>query len=148
MSDLPTFRERLRDALNPTDRGVVGFVDQLLAFCRKEGATFEWAEGRCRCQPLAPEGGEAAELSLRRADFRHVLARIAAMCNERTQGSVSPYGGEGVLTEPASGDALRVRFTNSQAAQNLEVRRWAEDAPPRGPMADPVAAPAAVPDPT
>jgi len=55
--------------------------------------------------------------------FRMFLARVAAMCNEYTPDSVSPYGGEGVLVTGGEPSAIfRVSFTNTPDSQRLEIR--------------------------
>jgi hypothetical protein len=51
-----------------------------------------------------------------------MLARVAALCNEKCPNSLSPYGGQGELTvdaDPAM--VLRVAFTNTPGELNLEL---------------------------
>ena len=64
----------------------------------------------------------AAEIPLGKTVFRAMLARIAALCNERTPNSVSPYGGEGefsIWTEPPT--VFHVAFTNTPDEQRIEL---------------------------
>jgi hypothetical protein len=52
---------------------------------------------------------------------------MAALCNERIPGAVSPYGGEGELSVGTSPPAIfRVAFTNTPGEQRLKVRRPAD----------------------
>ena len=61
--------------------------------------------------------------------FRAVLARIAALCNERQPESVTPYRGEGEIDVPApmsekcvAPSTCYVSFTNTPSDQQLEMR--------------------------
>ncbi len=57
------------------------------------------------------------------AAFRTILARIAALCNERRPNSVTPYGGEGLLAvkgHPAT--VIQVAFVNTPDKQQLELK--------------------------
>jgi hypothetical protein len=137
MNDLSPFPERLRRAFEPTPRGVVGLVDNLLDLCRQQGLQLHWQANRCLVRPLGAEPQELAELPLPKSVFRAILARIASLCNERTPNSVSPYGGEGELsvgTGPPT--VFRVAFTNTPGEQGLEVRRLADDEAGPGPWRD------------
>lgn len=130
MNNLSSFSERLQRAFEPTQRGVVGLVDDLLGLCQEHGLQLDWQANRCRVRPLGAEPQVSTEIPLPKSVFRAILARMAALCNERTPGSVSPYGGEGELvvgTSPPS--VFRVAFTNTPGEQGLEVRRLAEDSP-------------------
>ena len=122
MSVASSFEEGLQKAFAPTAHGIVGLVDQLLAFCRVQDAVFEWREGRLRCRPIEGEG-ETVEVPLPKAAFRPMLARVAALCNQHKPDSVSPYGGVGEIA--AGGNpprVLRVTFTNTPGTRVLEVR--------------------------
>jgi hypothetical protein len=67
------------------------------------------------------------ELPLPKSVFRAILARLAAMCNERIPDSVSPYGGEGELSVGTDPPAIfRVAFTNTAGGQRLDVSRLAD----------------------
>lgn len=127
MSTLSPFSERLQRAFNPSRRGVIGIVDELLVLCREEGLQLDWQANRCRVRRLGAAVQESTEIPLPKSVFRAILARLAALCNERTPNSVSPYGGEGefsVLTEPQT--VFRVTFTNTPGEQRLEVRSVAD----------------------
>jgi hypothetical protein len=106
----------------PNPRGVVGVVDELLAACRGQTLQLEWRDGVCRAR-AAGGGGEATELPLPKSAFRAVLARLAALCNERVAESVSPYGGQGEVATGAG--AFRVAFTNAPGEQRLELKHLA-----------------------
>jgi hypothetical protein len=128
MSNLALFPEQLQRVFRPTGRGVVGIVDELLVLCRDEGLQFDWQAGQCRVRPLGAEPAESTEVPLPKSAFRAILARVAALCNERTPGSVSPYGGEGELLVGTDSPAVfRVAFTNTPDEQRLEVRCVGDD---------------------
>jgi hypothetical protein len=127
MNNLSPFSERVQRAFDPTQRGVVGLVDDLLRLCPEQGLQLDWQGNRCRVRPLGAQPQELTEIPLPKSVFRAILARIAALCNERIPNSVTPYGGEGELwacTNPPT--IFRVTFTNSPGEQRLEVRRLAD----------------------
>lgn len=128
MNDLSPFPERLKRAFEPTRRGVVGLVDDLLGLCREQGLQLDWQAKQCRARPIGAGPQESTEIPLPRSVFRAVLARLAVLCNERIPDSVSPYGGEGELsvhTNPPT--VFRVSFANTPSEQRLEIRRLADD---------------------
>jgi hypothetical protein len=123
-------QERLQKAFMPGPRGVVGLVDDLLGLCREQGLQLDWRVDHCRVLPLGADAvpRESIEIPLPKSVFRAILARIAALCNERTPNSVSPYGGEGELSVSANPRTVfRVQFTNAPGEQRLEVRRLVDD---------------------
>jgi hypothetical protein len=96
--------------------------------CREQGLQLEWQDDQCRVRPLGAQPHESTEIPLSKSVFRAILARMAALCNERMPNSVSPYGGEGQLslcTSPST--VFRVAFTNTPGEQRLEVRRLAAE---------------------
>lgn len=97
--------------------GIVILTERLLQQFGTPGSVLECREGQCH---LASAAGPD-EVTLSKSLFRPVLARVAAMCNERRPGSVSPYGGEGELAVGDPARLVRVRFTNTTAAQQLEI---------------------------
>ncbi len=115
-----TIQERLQRAFRPTRRGVVGLTEQLLGACVGGEAEFERVGDRCVSRWT--EGGDTQEapVPLAPAAFRTILARVATLCNERSPGSVSPYGGEGELVVGAA--KVFVKFVNTAQAQKLEVK--------------------------
>ncbi len=128
MNNVSPSSERLQKAFEPTRRGVVGLVDDLLGLCREHGLQLDWQANNCRVRPLGAELHGSTEIPLEKSVFRAILARLAALCNERTPNSVSPYGGEGELsvrTNPPT--VFRVAFTNTPSEQRLEVRRSANN---------------------
>jgi hypothetical protein len=128
MNNLSPFSERLQSAFEPNRGGVVGLVDDLLSLCREQGLQLDWQANRCRVGPLGSQSQEWTEIPLPKSVFRAILARMAALCNQRVPNSVSPYGGEGeltVCTDPPT--VFRVTFTNTPGEQRVEVRRVADD---------------------
>ena len=106
---------------NPTG-GVVGLVDDLLVACEKYGLQLDWQAECCRVRSLGGGWEELIDVPLRKAVFRAVLARVAALCNERTPNSVSPYGGQCRFSAPANQlTVFDVTFTNTSTEQKLEL---------------------------
>ncbi len=112
----------LRHVLAHPQNGVAGLVDNLLAVCRAHGLQLDWQADRCRVCVRGGDWEELDDVPLRKSEFRAILARLAALCNERTPNSVSPYGGQGELAVGANPPAVfRVTFTNTPAEQKLEL---------------------------
>jgi hypothetical protein len=112
----------IRSALEHPTRGVVGLVDDLLKVCREHGLQLDWQADRCRVRSIGSDSEELVDLPLRKSVFRAILARIAALCNERSPNSVSPYGGQGELSVGADPPAVfRVDFVNTAEEQKLDL---------------------------
>lgn len=115
--------EQLCVALMSPTHHVVGLVDDLLAACQDHGLRLDWQDGCCRLRSLGGGGAEGViDVPLRKPVFRAILARMAALCNERRPNSVSPYGGQGELSvggDPAT--VFRVVFANTPDEQRLEL---------------------------
>jgi hypothetical protein len=119
----------LRRVLENPAGGVTGLVDALLSVCREHDLQLDWQAGRCRIRPAGGMWEEVADVPLRKSVFRAILARIAALCNERTPNSASPYGGQGELAvgpEPTA--VLKIAFANTPAEQRLELTTEKEPA--------------------
>jgi len=112
----------IRGVLTQPTGGIVRLVDNLLVVCLEHGLQFEWQPDRCRFRSFGGNWEELTDVSIRQSVFRAVLARVAALCNERTPNSVSPYEGQGELSlGEDSGAVYRVTFINTPAAQKLEL---------------------------
>lgn len=124
MSVVSDFRERIEKAFQASPRGVLGLADDLLDLGQQEGLMLTWGAGRCCVRSLNNEPRGMSELNVPKSVFRGVLARVAALCNEQTPGSVSPYGGEAELTPSGSRTtALRIAFVNCPGEQWLRIER-------------------------
>ena len=104
---------------NPTN-GVVGLVEQLLAASAEIGAQLTWRSGRCTFRLSIGSSDGIIEMPLAKSVVRAIIARIAALCNEKSPNSVLPYGGQGEI-DVSSGIALRVAFVNTPEEQTLEL---------------------------
>lgn len=113
MSTVSPFAERIHDAFEQA-HSVVALVDELLALCCQQGLRLDWQDGTCRIRAEASPSGERIDVAIAESVFRAVLARIAALCNERSPQSVSPYGGQGELV--AEGATYQVAFGNRPGA--------------------------------
>jgi len=122
MSSPSNLAELMSPVFVPTQRGVVGLVDELLRICRERGLDLQWHEGQCRVRSMGAVPEETFEVALPKSAFRTVLARLAALCNARSPRSVSPYGGEGEIAigaDPAV--ILSVTFTNTPEEQRVRL---------------------------
>jgi hypothetical protein len=117
------FRERIARLFEPTKRGVIVLVDDILDLCRESGLCLEWRDKRGVMRTLAGAPSQPIEVPLQQSVFRAVLARVAALCNECNPNSVSPYGGEGEFSASAnSSPVFHVTFANRPHEQRLEIR--------------------------
>jgi hypothetical protein len=115
-----TIQDGLRRAFTPTPRGIVGLTEQLLEFCAGGEAEFKRVGDECVCRFTGNGDTQESTVPLPPAAFRTILARIAALCNEHSPNSVTPYGGTGLLA--VKGSPLKVIFVNTAAEQRLELR--------------------------
>lgn len=124
MSVVFDFAERVQKAFEPGYGGVSRVADQLLDVCGEDGLRLCWQDNQCRVCTLGPAPHESTEVTLPQSAFRAILARLAALCNERAPNTVSPYGGKGELalaTNPKS--IFCVAFVNQPGEAWLEIRR-------------------------
>jgi hypothetical protein len=102
-------------------------TEQLLGACVGGDAEFRRVGDRYVCRWTTSGETQEAPVPLPPAAFRTILARIAALCNERSPNSVSPYGGQGLLAVKGSPSTVfHVNFINTPNEQRLEVRGKAE----------------------
>jgi len=123
------FAERVRKAFEPTPRGVIGLVDDLLGLCRVHRLRIDFQDSHCYVRPLGTDAQDSIDVPLPKSAFRAVLARIAALCNELQPDSVTPYRGEGEIVVPSSisvdgnpPSTCYVSFVNTSSDQRLELR--------------------------
>jgi len=123
------FADRVQMAFQPTPRGVVGLVDDLLGLCRLYQLRIKFQDGHCSIHRLGADAGESLDIPVPKSVFRATLARIAAICNEQHPESVTPYRGEGniAVLPPDSQKFVppsncHVSFTNTPSDQQLEMR--------------------------
>jgi hypothetical protein len=110
------------EAFRPTDRGVVGLVDDLLRLCSEQGLELDWHADHCRVRSVGVEPEASIDVPLPQSAFRAALARLAALCTDRNHGSVSPYGGEGeLMVGDDSSTVYRVAFTNTLSTQRVRL---------------------------
>ncbi len=114
--------DHLESILVNPDRGIIGIVDELVETSREHDLQVLWRAGCCSVILAGGEHPDRIEVPMRKSVVRAVIARIAALCNERNPGSVSPYRGQGEITIDA--DPLRTvhaDFVNTQEAVSLEL---------------------------
>jgi hypothetical protein len=120
MSTTSQVSAALRNVLECPTRGVVGLVDDLLQLCRGHGLQLDWQADRCRVRCLADGSEEVIDSPLGKSVFRAVLARVAALCNEKRPNSVTPYGGRGKLADGVHPPTVfQVSFANTSDEQWL-----------------------------
>lgn len=132
MINTTSFADRIPQSFEPTSRGVVGLVDDLLALCQLHPFRIHFHDGHCSIVRLGADIGEVLEISVPKSVFRAALARIAAICHEQHPDSVSPYGGEAeiaVVTPQKTESQIvvplstcHVSFVNTPSDQRLEMR--------------------------
>jgi len=116
-----TLEGMLQSAFTPSERAIVGLVDDLLEACPHTGLCLKWSDGRCWVRDLI-EQKPIMEAVIPRSVFRAALSRIAALCNQTKPNSVSAYGGNGELCTNA-GATFTASFVNTPAEQRLELSR-------------------------
>src|SRR5258708_21002776 len=122
MSAASHVSEVFRQVLATPTRGVVGLVDDLLTLCQQHDLQVEWQGERCHIRSRRDDWEEWISVPLRKSVFRSILARIAALCNERTPNAVSPYGGQCELLASGKSAALfKHTFPNTPAEQRVEL---------------------------
>ncbi len=123
MNTTSQLSEAFCNTLANPGRGVVGLVDDLLRLCQEKGLQLDWQADCFRIRVLANGLDEIIDKPLRKSVFRAILAHLAALCNERSPNSVSPYGGQGELSVGANPAAVfRVSFANTPDEQWLKLR--------------------------
>lgn len=125
----PALEPVLRAFASPAG-GVVGVVDDLLAGCPDDGLRLVWADGTCFVGRLVGPPEDAVPVALPRPAFRALLARMAALCNEVSAGSVTPFGGTGTLGNAQT--LYRAAFANTPSDQWLDLTRFPSDAADTG----------------
>jgi hypothetical protein len=122
MNDPRPTLEHLESVLSNPEQGVVGFVDELLAASLQQDIRVGWQAGSCSVVFSKDDHSHRIEVPLRKPVIRAALARIAALCNERSPGSVSPYGGRGEIAIEANPlSVIRATFVNTPETQSLEL---------------------------
>ncbi len=102
---------------------VIEFVDALLKVCQEQRLHVRWQTDGCRIRSLRGGRQEQIAESLPKARFRAILARVAALCNDHSPDSISPYGGQGTLALASDRKpAIRVLFANTPDEQWLDLR--------------------------
>jgi hypothetical protein len=128
MNNGASFPERLQNAFTSRSPDVLGLVDDLLELSREHTLQLDFRDGHFHIQPLGAEPETSIDVPLAKSIFRMMIARVAALCNERVPNSVSPYGGEGELwirSDPSV--VFRVAFTNTPSEQRLELSCLGDD---------------------
>jgi hypothetical protein len=121
--------EHLGNVLADPERGVLGLVDELLMMSRDQDIRIEWQSGICHVIFFGRDLSDRIEVPLRKSVVRASFARIAALCNERSPGSVSPYGGHGEVAidaEPLR--VIRATFVNTPDLLSLELASASSEA--------------------
>lgn len=114
----------LQNIIEHPTRGVVGIVDDMLRLCHEHGLDLHWQLDRCRIRSAGNGAEEVVEKPLGKSAFRALLARVAALCNERGVKPFSPYGGQcDLLLGEDAGAALHISFANTPEQQWLKVEK-------------------------
>ena len=123
VGDNAQYQKRLQEIFRPGPNGVIGLADDLLVLCREADLQLTWHDGQCHVRTLGEESPEAINIPLQKSVFRALLARISALCDDRSSEPVSPYGGEGRIAIPATpSGCYHVVFSNTKDEQRVEIR--------------------------
>jgi hypothetical protein len=128
MKTATALADALAKAFDPPESGFVGMVDNLLQLCRGGDLELSWRSNACQVRIRQGTVEERLDLPLRKAVLRAMLARIAALCNQRQPGSVSPYGGRGEIqlgSDPQP--VFSAHFVNNAAQQSLRLVQVSHD---------------------
>jgi hypothetical protein len=119
----------LQRAFAPTQRGIAGLTEQLLAACVGGNVEFERVEDRCVCRWTVSGDIQEAPAPVPPAAFRTILARIAVLCNQRNPNSVTPYGGQGLLAlKGPPSTVFQVTFVNTPNKQQMTLKSLGAEA--------------------
>jgi hypothetical protein len=122
MKTATALADALVKAFDPPASGFVGIVDNLLQLCRGGDMELAWRSNACHVRIRQGTLEESLDLPLRKAVLRAMLARVAALCNQRQPGSVSPYGGQGEIhLGPGPLAVFSAHFVNTAAEQSLQL---------------------------
>jgi hypothetical protein len=128
MKTATALADALAKAFEPPASGVVGIVDNLLQLCLGGDLELAWRSNACHVRIRQGTAEETLDLPLRKAVLRAMLARIAALCNQRQPGSVSPYGGRGEIhLGPDPQAVFSAHFVNTAAQQSLRLSHLGQD---------------------
>ena len=127
MSTTEQLSEVLRDILAHPRGGIVGLVDQLLAFCVEHGLQLDCQADCWRFRSQDSDWEEMGDFKIGKSVFRAMLARLSALCNERAPNSVSPYGGKCDLSLGNRASTIGVTFVNMPEIQQFELTTSAGD---------------------
>jgi hypothetical protein len=112
----------LRGVFKHPTHGTIGLVDDLLRLCQEQGLRLDWQTDCCRVRSIASGWEELIDKPVAKSVFRAILSRLAALCNDRSPNTVSPYGGQGeFLIGDAHPTNFRVKFVNTADKQELEL---------------------------
>jgi hypothetical protein len=122
MNATPKIRAALRSILLQPTNGAVGIGDELLDLCEVHELHFNWHSDSGHVRVCGEGGDILFDEPYRKSIFRAILARVAALCNERGPTAVSPYGGHAELpAQQTVGEVLRVTFVNTPDRQTLDL---------------------------
>jgi hypothetical protein len=122
MNATQTLAEIFRADHDHGGKGVFGLIDEILTYCQINQRKMKWSQGSVEVQTVCGGTEEQISVGLRTSVLRTIIARLAALCNQREKNSVSPYGGEGEFTDdrpPVT--TFRVSFCNTPDEQWFEL---------------------------
>jgi hypothetical protein len=113
---------QLQVVLTSPTRGIAALVNDFLTVCHEQRLQLNWQAGHLHARALGGDAEDEIDVPIPKSVFRAILARVAALCDERSPGSVSPYGGAGELSiEGNPPKILRVAFTNTPGEQRVDL---------------------------
>lgn len=119
---IKTLTELLNAGAN-SELDVVKFSDEFMQLCAIHELHLRLEPSQCVVESCGgKESIDMIENSMRRSQFRAVLARIAAICSEGSNSIMTPYGGDWEVSYGGDQNRrIRVSIQNTPDAQFVEL---------------------------
>ena len=105
----------------PSD-GVIGLVEELLAFCRTGPFRLSWRPHRVCFEHALTGKPEEIEVTIRNSVMRAAVARLAVLASRGRPEAINPFGGEGQIQDDQHPEiSYQIEFKNTEEVQFLEI---------------------------
>jgi hypothetical protein len=117
-----TLKAILNGTQKPPENGLVGFVDEVLEFCRSGPFRFYWKPQLVTVENLSDGVRETYPVTIRNSVMRAVVARLATLASRGRKEAINPYGGHGEIRDEQHPEVyFQIDFMNTEDEQHLEV---------------------------
>lgn len=123
MTEVQNINTFFREAFTPTELGLDGIVDQIVAASVGRDTFFQRVGDCVVCQQFLDGEIQEAVTPIPAKNFRSILARIATLLHEHQKSTFNPYSGEGIIAVglPVT-SMIQISFTNTTDKQSLTLR--------------------------